>query len=300
MPSSFKLNLVKHASNYLIYLRSVKTASSHTIKSYATDLDQFLGNGENSKTSLPALVDVDSIFKALFSTAGQRWANLSPASRNRKWACVRGFVQWLYREQFISKDFSSHIVLNKVPEKIPHFLSVDEALHVVQNLKSKSPTFENQKNLCLFVLLYGAGLRIGEVCKLRWSDIKWESHSALIHGKGGRERIVVFPASVVTTLKDFLTSKKDEFVFPEMTNSRAYRLIKNIGIDAGLLKPLHPHALRHSFATHMLSGGGDLRVLQELLGHTSLRATGRYTHLNIDDLARSLESFHPMSKNKDS
>ena len=148
----------------------------------------------------------------------------------------------------------------------------------------------------LFYLLYGCGLRVSEACQIRWSDVFYSKNYINIEGKGGFNRKAILPGKVKEVLQK--ACKGGEFIWGEKAlNPRtAYNWIRRLGTKSGLLKPLNPHALRHSYATHLLSSGSDLRVIQQLLGHKSLAATELYTHLDIHQLARSLEDHHPLSR----
>ncbi len=220
------------------------------------------------------------------------WASLKPASRNRKWAAVRGFLRWLFEEKLINNSMESRLHSAKIPTRLAHFLSVDEAIALVKSLK-------DPRVRALVLLLYGGGLRVSEACGLRWKDLKKDSRSILVRGKGGKERLVSLPHSCWKAITGMPAGGK--YVLSAeipLSTRKAYEWVRRAGIDAKLMRPLHPHALRHSFATHLLSSGADLRVLQELLGHSSLAATQKYTHLSIDHLARSLEKHHPLSASK--
>jgi site-specific recombinase XerD len=184
-----------------------------------------------------------------------------------------------------------------VPTKVPHFLSLDEALALVQSLKKRRDTLRD-RDLALTLLLYGGGLRVSEAANLRWSDVDLHERLIRVKGKGGKERVV----AIVRLLAEALSrlAKDGRYVFGEkpFSTRSAYEVIRRAGVAAALLAPLHPHALRHSFATHMLSSGTDLRVLQELLGHESLVATQKYLHLSIENLARTMEHNHPLGSRK--
>lgn len=218
------------------------------------------------------------------------WKNLAASSRGRKTACVRGFVKWLFAEKYVEDDFSTRLVAPKISQKLPHFLSVDEALALIRALPEGPQR-------ALVLLLYGGGLRVSEAGGLRWKDLLAESKSLRVTGKGAKERVIALPDLVWREVKAL--ERKNEFVFGEaLSNRKAYEWVRSAGRTANLLKPLHPHALRHSYATHLLTSGADLRVLQELLGHRSLAATQKYTHLSLDHLARAMEKHHPLSASK--
>ncbi|NJL24272.1 MAG: tyrosine-type recombinase/integrase [Calothrix sp. SM1_5_4] len=291
------------AVKYLNYLTLQRTASEHTSKSYANDLGQFLaplGVQKILYTPLTPSASFQIIWKEspgqtadimeqtiiLTRCAQDLWSPLSPSSRNRKLACVRGFLRWLFQEGWLEEDLASRLVSPKVPQKLPHFVSVDEALALIKSVHEAAPR-------ALILLLYGGGLRVSEACGLRWKDLGSEaSRSLRILGKGGRERVISIPQLAWSALNEL--PRTGAYVFGgerELSSRTAYEWVRSGGRQAGLLKPLHPHALRHSYATHLLTSGADLRVLQELLGHRSLAATQKYTHLSLDHLARALENI---------
>ncbi len=216
-------------------------------------------------------------------------SHLQPASKARKIASVKGFLKWLYQNGHSDKPIGEILRGPKVPQKLPRYLSVDEVVAVIKAEK------DNLQSLSLILLLYGGGLRVSEACNLKWRDCDFSKNAIRVLGKGGKERMAVLAPVVGSYLQKL--PRDSDFVFGNNFSTRkAYDIIRNSGARAGLLKPIHPHALRHSYATHLLSDGADLRVLQELLGHTSLHATQKYTHLSLDELARTMEAHHPMNK----
>ncbi|MEK2690113.1 tyrosine-type recombinase/integrase [Bdellovibrio sp. GT3] len=296
MSKAFQLS--KNIDKYLKYMAFVKSASPLTIKHYTLDLQQAFEldkNSQSEKTSWSEAELMGSV-RAAFN----RWASLSLASRNRKAATLKSFFNWAYTEEnLLERNLAIQVVCPKVPRKLPHFLSVDEALAVLHTFDREHQVPLNEK--VLFLLLYGGGLRISEACNLRWSSVQLPQKTLRVLGKGNKERVVALPQMTVQVLQRW---KKecgfDDFIFGEkpLVQRTAYEMVRKSGQRAGLLKPLHPHALRHSFATHLLSSGANLRTLQEMLGHESLQATEKYTHLGIDQLARTMESLHPLGKGK--
>lgn len=280
--------------NYLKFMDFVKTSSPLTLKAYKKDLEQAFGASENAQNHR---VFSESELLGLSRQALNRWAPLSLSSRNRKAATLKSFFGWAYQENLTERDLALQIVCPKVPKKLPHFLSVDEALSVLRSYGEEDESIETLRDKALFMLLYGGGLRVSEACALRWRDIQFANRSLRLMGKGQKERLVVLPPMPFKVLRRLQEISDGEFVFGhEALNPRiAYDWIRNRGAKALLMKPLHPHALRHSFATHLLSSGANLRTLQEMLGHESLQATEKYTHLGVDQLARTLESHHPLS-----
>ena len=157
-----------------------------------------------------------------------------------------------------------------------------------------------RESLVLFVLLYGGGLRVSEACGVAWADVDFERRTIRVRGKGGKERIAPLPMLAIESLR--MLPRAGRFLFGEtpMSPRDAYERVRAAGAAAGLAQPLNPHALRHSFATHLLQSGANLRTLQELLGHSSLAATERYLHLSVDELARALERRHPLGSGRNS
>lgn len=287
-------HLAENISKYLKYMSFIKSAAPLTLKHYRIDLQQaFKYEDESQKERTLSEVELLATARAAFNG----WASLSLASRNRKAATLKSFFSWAFDEELTEKDLSLQIICPRVPKKLPHFISVDEALAVLGSFTAEVPLREK----VLFLLLYGGGLRISEACNLKWSSVSFEQKILRVTGKGNKERIVALPSLTLGVLKRWRKeSAFNDYVFGEaaLNQRTAYEMVRQSGQRAGLLKPLHPHALRHSFATHLLGSGANLRTLQELLGHESLRATEKYTHLGIDQLARTMEKLHPLGKGK--
>jgi site-specific recombinase XerD len=319
---------------FLNYQGFVRTASPLTLKAYETDLTQAyglaalgffqrpaeIGGGKKGKvgysfhaetpqkgsegSKLPVasppfayLTSGADLLKAS-RQAQTQWSALASASRNRKAACLKSFLKWLYQESETQTDLSLQLHTPKVAVRVPNFLSVDEITSLLLGLranlkaaKTEAALTEAQRDLVLVLLLYGGGLRVSEASAMKWSDIDKSRRVLRILGKGGKERLVVVPPLVLTELS--LLKNKGPYVWGELAlpTRLAYEIVRRAGARADLLKPLHPHALRHSFATHLLSSGTNLRTLQELLQETQ-----KYTHLGIDQLARTIETHHPLGQ----
>jgi len=288
------LNLSDSIRKYLKYMDFVKSSSPQTLKAYKKDLEQAFGP-EDKITSVPGQTEADLL--KLIREAMNGWAELSLATRNRKAATLKSFFGWAYQETLTERDLATLIVCPKVPKKLPHFLSVDEALAVLHSYSREEASPQKLRDKAMFLVLYGGGLRVSEACGLKWNDVHFSSRSLRLKGKGGKERMVILPTLAMDVLQKLQVESPGDFVFSfEALNPRvAYEWVRQRGAKAQLMKPLHPHALRHSFATHLLSSGANLRTLQELLGHESLQATEKYTHLGIDQLARTLENHHPLN-----
>lgn len=292
----FKLR--ENITKYMKYMEFIRSASPLTLRHYGLDLRQAFSDA--SGTEFPISLPESEILGRSRAAFNGPWAKLSLASRNRKAATLKSFLGWAFQEGLIEKDLATQVICPKVPKRIPHFLSVDEVIAVLKTFKRKN--LEELQEEVLFLLLYGGGLRVSEACNLKWSSVELNRRVLHVRGKGEKERIVVLPHLSQQALEVLRHQSTDEFVFGAraMNTRKAYEIIRQRGKKADLIQNLHPHALRHSFATHLLSSGANLRTLQEMLGHESLQATEKYTHLGIDQLARTMESMHPLGKGRKS
>lgn len=291
------LTLLESIDKYLKYMENIETCSSHTIRSYRLDLLQTFESELNTK------IFHESQILALCRAAQTAWGHLKPATKNRKASTLKSFLNFLYDQGLIQNPLSLKITAPKVTQKIPRYLSIDEVLSILNFLGKKDQTTQHQLVHLLFLLLYGAGLRVSEACSLKWNDLDLGKGLLRIRGKGQKERLAVLPKSTLPLLKEFHHKNLNQQVYlfgEKPLNPRtAYSWIRKLGMDADLSAAIHPHALRHSFATHLLSSGANLRTLQELLGHESLVATQKYTHLSVDQLARTLGQHHPLNKKRE-
>lgn len=287
---------------FLSYKQYQEGCSEHTLRAYTTDLKQIFV--QFTKLKLNQNIK-NTNWQQLLLNLPPRWKNLSPSSKNRKLSCLKAFFNFLFEQKIINTHLGNKLSSPKVPQKQPHHLSLDEALHLIRVLK-KQHTMALTKNrplalinsytsFCLVLLLYGSGLRISEACNLKWSNIDFYNKTILFTGKGGKQRLVNLLSITVNYLKELKVLSSSENILNINTRT-AYNLVNRAGKQAEFTKCLSPHVLRHSFATHLLISGVNLRTLQNLLGHTHLNTTQKYTHLNLGDLARNLEKHHPLKK----
>jgi len=290
------LSIQDAISKFLQYLENIESCSTLTLKAYRLDLGQTFPELSEPVKNSRFYSEAELLTQARQALMG--WGSLSMASRNRKSATLKSFFNYLFREGWLERDLASQIHSPKVPKKIPHFISVDEVVAVLKSFDRDGTGESNEK--LLFMLLYGAGLRVSEACSLEWKRIDFGRRVILIRGKGDKERLVALPQNLANLLKKAHQRSSTDFLWGDqpISQRKAYEWIRQSGVKAGLMRPIHPHALRHSFATHLLASGANLRTLQELLGHESLTATEKYTHLGVDQLARTLESHHPFGDKK--
>lgn len=239
---------------------------------------------------------LENYIKQRLQKASHSWSKISPASQNRKLSAVKALISWLFENNYIKSDFRHLYKSPKLSHKAPDFLSVDEIFCILETMK-KSKEKQKTRDICLFYLLYGGGLRVSEACRIKNNDIHWDNGTIEIQGKGGKPRLVSIPDKAFRYIRNFSQNTVWLFGLKPLSPRLAYNIVRKWGERAGLLKSIHPHTLRHSFATHILTGGSDLRALQELLGHKTLAATQKYTHLDLRHLSKTLEKCHPLNRN---
>ena len=294
--------LKKLCQSFLHFTYYTKKASQHSLRAYTTDLRELFEfkKEELSLSNKTPFIDIqdkkklEKTVQHFIEKSTAKHLKLANSSRSRKLAAVKSFIKWLSDHKHIDEDFRHVFKAPKVSRRVPSFLSVDEVFSILEMFKKEENKIHTKRDKALFFLLYGAGLRVSEACELKNSNIDFGRRTIKIKGKGSKERLVSFPKNVLNHLKVLKTNSVFFFGDKALPQRKAYDIIRSIGKKAGLLKPLHPHSLRHSFATHMLLGGTNLRVLQKLLGHKSLTSTQKYTHLDLAGLAQTLEKYHPL------
>jgi integrase/recombinase XerC len=290
---------------FISWLQNEKKASPHTISNYERDLRQwitFLSKKypeclENNQL-VPERVGVDMIRDWLANLFEKNQAS----SIARKLAAVRSLYRFLTRRYDLKNDPSRQVSSPKQPKKIPVFLGVDEMVHLLDSIKTTN--WIGLRNRAIVELLYSSGLRVSELVNLSLMDIDLEEQVMRVKGKGNKERLLPFGATANEALKNYLIARQakavpgEEAVFvnkfgKRLTTRSIERLIERLKQSAGLVGRITPHTLRHSFATHMLDGGADLRSIQELLGHANLSTTQKYTHITLDRLMEVYDKSHP-------
>lgn len=292
---------------YEYYLKITKGLSTNTISSYITDLREYVEFLEKNYL----IKDPNSITKQHirnFIARLKRKRN-TPASISRKMSAIRSFHKFMLLEKLVNLNVSLGVSLPKKEKKLPIVLSVDEVDALMVAADGDEPL--ELRNKAMLELLYGSGLRISELLDLKLSDLHINMGFLNIVGKGNKERIVPIGAEGAYALKRYLdkgrTSLKKipgEIVFVNSRGSNIsrvgfYKVLKKLTLKAGIMKDVSPHTLRHSFASHLLENGVDLRVVQELLGHEDISTTQIYTHISKKQLQKVYEEFHPRSGKKE-
>lgn len=297
---------------FVIHLAEERRASPHTASAYRRDLEQ-LAVFVDQKRAGAGPGDLDVLLLRGF--LGQLARVCSPASVARKIASVRAFLRFLQRRGEVDKNAALELSLPKVRRPLPTFLNADAAAEVMTTPEESS--VEGLRDRALLETLYGSGLRVSELCGLDLDDVETAAPdlgSVRVLGKGSKERVVPLGSVAVAAVRRYL-ERRDELAHPRTgaLDPRAL-FVSRLGVRLGVRRvqhlvhrygalgagraDLHPHALRHTCATHLLDGGADLRAIQSMLGHASLTTTQRYTHVSIDHLMKVYDSAHPLARRR--
>jgi integrase/recombinase XerD len=290
-------NLQKILCDFIAYITVEKRLSENTILAYKTDISKFINFIKIKKINLDNVEYCDIIdFLAYIKSFG-----LSSNSIYRLILSIKQFYKFLNFEKLIKKNPVSYITFPKVPKKLPSVLTFEEIMCLLNSIDARNET--NIRNKAMIELLYATGLRISELINLKFSDINFKDCFLRIVGKGEKERIVPFCEKAKDFLNIYISKRKDNYnendnVFisrlgKKLSRVEFWRQFKNIVKNAGIIKNITPHIIRHSFATHLLSGGADIRFIQEMLGHSSITTTQIYTHLDKDKIIYQHKKFHP-------
>ena len=293
---------------YANHLRNERNVSPHTLRNYLSDLRQFcqfleerkLADGADRQIDVRR-IDVHVVRAYLASLTGDR----KKSSMGRKLAALKGFFRYLLANHKVGKNPLLLIHSPKQEKPLPAFLSVDDVFQLLGAIKVKTPL--DVRDRAVLEVFYSTGIRVSELVGLNWSDIDFQLEIIRVFGKGSKERIVPIGEIALQTLRDYGLEQRKQWQAackgetPVFLNNRGRRIttrsvariVEKHLKQAGLQVKMGPHGLRHSFATHLLNSGADLRSIQELLGHASLSTTQRYTHLNLDQLTAVYDKAHP-------
>lgn len=292
-------------AEYLSHLRIERGSAARTVEAYERDLVDYLAFLDSVGIS-----DIDAITrKTLLGYESQLLERgYAPSSIKRRVSVVKGLHKFALREGFTEKNVADALPLPKVPEKLPDVLSIDQVGSMLDGLAGDEPA--DLRNRAMLEVLYGCGLRVSELCGLDMAMLHIEEGFLRVTGKGSKERVVPVSGAALECLVRYLNDGRSAYmkvgrpapaaVFLNVRGNRLSRqTVHKIVAEAGLLigcKNLHPHTLRHSFATHMLQGGADLRVIQEILGHSDISTTQIYTHIDRTHLHAEYVSAHPRAQ----
>ena len=296
---------------FIQYLSIEKNASPYTCRNYQRDLEQFNSFLKNSGTAISPQGEMEvskidrMVIRKYLSFLHQRNRKSSIA---RKLSTLRSFFKYLLREEIVSSNPARPISTPKIEKRLPTFLTVDEAFRLVESPSREKKRSEMRlRDRAMMELLYSSGLRVSELVGLNRNHVDLDLEIVRVMGKGRKERIVPVGSKAIAALKAYLETptmrqgiKAEDPLFVNhrggrLTARSVGRFVKQYGRDAAIFRKISPHSLRHTFATHLLDAGADLREIQEMLGHASLSTTQRYTHLTLDRLMEVYDRAHPRS-----
>ncbi|MGD1075738.1 MAG: tyrosine recombinase XerC [Thermodesulfovibrionales bacterium] len=289
-----------HVAEFLRHLDTERGASGHTIRAYRKDLMAFFEYVKSAAQS------VEQIEIRGF-VASQMSSGLKKSTVGRRLATIRSFFKFLHREGYVKANPARLVNAPKMAKLLPKFLTVDDAFSLVE--KPVGIGFLPTRDKAILELLYSSGVRVSELSGLNQDDLNIREGLMKVRGKGKKERIVPVGRKAQDALKAYmiervLLKRKDKAVFlnrrgTRLTDRGVRRIVVKYARSTLIAGRIGPHTLRHTFATHLLQGGADLRVIQELLGHSSLSTTQKYTHLDIAHLMDVYDRAHPLSENSE-
>ena len=280
---------------YRYYLRIERKMSPNTVASYCSDVAAFM---EGAGTD-PAKADSSDIAGYLSSRSG----DVSKRSQSRQLSSLRSFYDWLVLEGVRSDNPCDAVDHPKLGKYLPEVLSVEEVTAIIEGVDTR--TWQGVRDHAILEILYGCGLRVSEVCALRISNVYETEGFVRIIGKGDKERLVPIGGAAVEAYGQWLAMRPeafspayDDYVFlnrfgKPLSRVSVFNMVKKAAMLAGVSKEISPHTFRHSFATHLIENGADLRVVQEMLGHESILTTEIYTHIDTATWQKAVLEHHP-------
>lgn len=290
---------------YRQYLKLEKSLSANTVEAYLTDLDKLF-----------AFLELESIHFTEVTlenletfSAGLRDIGIHPRSQARILSGIRSFFRFLLLEDYIQQDPSELLESPQIGKHLPDVLTVEEIDRLIGSIDRS--TREGQRNRAILETLYSCGLRVSELCNLKLSDLYLKEKFIKVEGKGSKQRLVPISPRAIHELELYFPDRNEglikpgyaDFVFisrfgKNISRIMVFHIIKELAEQIGLKKTISPHTFRHSFATHLLEGGANLRAIQCMLGHESIGTTEIYTHLDRSRLRQEILEHHPRNMNR--
>ena len=295
-------NFIEKKQEFLTHITVEKNLSEHTLRAYESDLDQFVDFwnhlGSDDKKHLPLRQVIERYLVSLF------YKKIDKSTIARKFSCFKSFEKFLQTQGI---TLNLNLKRPRLEKKLPLYLSVDEIFHILDTVQDNElPTRYPVRDKAIFELLYATGIRCSELTNITLCDIDINEKIIRIMGKGKKERIVLFGQKAREKILEYLEKERptihssNERLFlnyrsEPLTSRSVQRIFEMFRKFLKIERAITPHKIRHSFATHLLNQGVDLRVVQELLGHKTLASTEKYTHVSLEDLADLCETKHPFN-----
>lgn len=297
--------MADYLTSFIVYLQAERNASPHTIRNYAEDIGKFLAFLEESDILFPQSLDYLGLRHYL---AHLQFCAYDRRTIARKLSAIRSFLRYLGREGVLAANAFALVATPRQGKKLPKFLYLEETLRLLSAPDTRVPA--GLRDAALLEFLYASGLRVSELVSLSDDCLDLSAGQGIVHGKGGRERVFYFGSFARQTVSAYLERARPLLLrkarFPEkeealwlnkygarLTDRGVRRIVVKYVAQAGLAMGISPHSIRHSFATHLLNAGADLRAVQELLGHVNVSTTQNYTHITREKLKNVYASAHP-------
>ncbi len=284
---------------FLAFVEVQKGLAAHTVKSYTLDLQQFEKFWHVHYQQLEIKPAIEHFFVYLYNIHTQN------SSIARKVSCLKSFEKFCLMQGI---RLELKLQRPRIEKKLPIYLSVDEMFHLLDHVKAPDlPTQHPLRDVAILELLYATGMRCSELVNIKIADINMSEKIIRVQGKGGRERLTLFGSKAAEKIESYLKNERlpahseDEYLFlnnrqTPLSTRAIQRTLEEFRSFLKIKRRITPHKIRHTFATHLLNQGVDLRIVQELLGHRSLASTQIYTHVSIQQLARVCERLHPINE----
>lgn len=300
------MNWQIYSSNFKSFLRLEKSLSANSINAYLADVDKLIQYLEFKELDVsPEKVDL-SLLQDFVSWVAQ--LNMSANSQARIISGIKAFYKFLLLEDIISEDPTQLLESPKLKRKLPDTLNIDEVQQLIDSIDLSSENGE--RNKAMLETLYSCGLRVSELINLKISNLYFKEEFIKVVGKGDKERLVPISRKAIKQIRIYLEnirthiaikSGQEDFVFlnkrgNQLSRVMIFLIIKDLCEKLGIKKKISPHTFRHSFASHLVEGGADLRAVQEMLGHESITTTEIYTHLDRNYLKKTIQNHHPRYK----
>ena len=297
-------NWEHYITDFVAYLKIEKGLADNSVEAYTNDVLKLKDFSLETKKNPTQIThdDLTHFIAALYDLG------LSPRSQARIISGIKQFYAYLFLEDEIKDDPSELIELPKIGRKLPEILTIEEIDSMIDSLDHSK--LETERNAAILETLYSCGLRVSELVNLKFEDLHFDKGFVRVIGKGNKERLVPVSPSVETKVTAYRNNSRltipikhgnEKFIFlnrrgAKLTRTMILTIVKQTALLAGITKTVSPHTFRHSFATHLLEGGANLRAIQEMLGHESITTTEIYTHMDERFLREAIISYHPRNK----
>lgn len=300
--TGLQMTINDHVNEYLLYLSVERNYSQNTIESYRRQLGKFVVFLEKNRID-----DIHKVTKAMVQVylSEEQQQNLSTRTIAQLITALRSFFKYLALENFLEENPLAQLSLPKMPKQLPKYLTLDEVDKLLL-LEIDQPAHFKLRTRVLIELLYSCGMRISELISLKIEHVHFQMGLIKVYGKGDKERMIPVNSYALELIEEYLETARPKILKQrqcdflllnhhgkQLTRQGAWKLIQQAARLSGIEKSVSPHMLRHSFATHLIENGADLRIVQELLGHSDISTTQIYTHVSKKHLQKAYKKYHP-------